>query len=94
MKSPNNINYHRNLFGQTTAAPYCLRPTTGATVSTPLYWKEVKKGLDPGKFNIETIFRRLRSIGGLWRGFLKRSVDLRKALRCLEGEMGKYKKAS
>src|SRR3989344_9073956 len=30
--------YMRNAFGQTAAAPYSLRPSKGATVSTPLEW--------------------------------------------------------
>ena len=41
----------RNSRGQAVAAPYSVRPHPGATVSTPLKWSEVRKGLDPAKFN-------------------------------------------
>lgn len=80
------IDYHRNIFGQTTAAPYCLRPTKAATVSAPLDWKEVKAGLDPLKFNIKTIFKRIEKSKDIWAGLLEKSVDLEKAIKCLERE--------
>ena len=60
----------RNAFGQTAAAPYSLRPSKGATVSTPLEWKEVKKGLDPKDFNIKSIFGRLKKKGDIWKPVL------------------------
>ena len=39
--------------------PYVVRPTPGATVSTPLDWKEVTAKLDPKQFDVRTIFKRL-----------------------------------
>ena len=60
------INYLRNAFGQTAASVYSIRPYPGATVSTPLEWIEVKKGLDPSKFTIKTIWKRLQKKGDLW----------------------------
>jgi bifunctional non-homologous end joining protein LigD len=32
--------------------PYSLRPTPQATVSAPLDWNEVKKGINPSDFTI------------------------------------------
>src|SRR5262249_23042234 len=49
----------QNARAQLFAVPYVLRSVEPGTVSTPLGWKEVKKGLDPGAFTIGTIFRRL-----------------------------------
>lgn len=79
----------RNGKGQTTAAAYCVRPYPGATVSTPLEWKEVKKGLDPKKFTIKTIFPRLKKKGDLFKGVLGKGVDLRRAIVRLEREVSK-----
>jgi bifunctional non-homologous end joining protein LigD len=81
------LDYLQNSQGQTIAAPYSLRPAAGATVSTPLEWKEVKKGLDPKKFNIKTIFPRLKKKGDLFKPVLGTGVDLRAAIVCLQKEV-------
>lgn len=77
------LDYMRNSFGQTVAAPYSLRPWPDATVSTPLDWKEVRKGLKPAQFNIKTIFTRLKKRGDLWQGMLTQKTDLRFAKKRL-----------
>ena len=46
--------------GKLLAAPYCVRPRPGATVSTPLDWKEVTAKLDVGAFTLKTVPERLR----------------------------------
>lgn len=66
----------RNAYGQTTASAYSLRPYPGATVSTPLEWSEVKKGLSPAQFTIKTIFPRLKKKGDILKGVLGKGVDL------------------
>ena len=50
-------------------------------MSTPLKWSEVRKGLDPGKFTIKTLPKRLEKVGDLWQQTLKEGIDL---LECLE----------
>lgn len=77
------IDYLRNARGQTLAAPYSLRPTPAATVSTPLLWSEVKAGLDPTAFTIATIERRLDKHGDLWQPILGESGDVVQALERL-----------
>jgi len=61
----------QNAEGQTVAAPYSVRPRPGATVSTPLLWKEVTKKLDPRDFTLETVPKRLDKMGDLWADILK-----------------------
>lgn len=78
------LDYLQNNKGQTLAAPYSVRPKPGATVSTPLEWKEVKKGLSPQDFNIKNIFTRLKKKGDLWKPVLGRGIDLKKALSKIE----------
>jgi bifunctional non-homologous end joining protein LigD len=53
----------QNACGRHAVPPYVLRATPGATVSTPLAWREVKEGLDPTCFTLKTIFRRLARQG-------------------------------
>jgi bifunctional non-homologous end joining protein LigD len=52
------IDYLQNTRGRTMIAPYSLRAKPDATVSTPLEWKELKKGLRPEEFNIFTVLKR------------------------------------
>ena len=60
-----------------------LRPVEGAVISAPLKWSEVREGLDPKAFNIETIFRRVDKFGDLWKGVLGKGIDMEKALNNL-----------
>jgi bifunctional non-homologous end joining protein LigD len=46
------IDYLQNSHGRTMVCPYSLRATPKATVSTPIEWADVKKGLNPEEFNI------------------------------------------
>ncbi|HJX23214.1 MAG TPA: non-homologous end-joining DNA ligase [Candidatus Bathyarchaeia archaeon] len=62
------IDYLQNADGRTMVSPYSLRPTPGATVSMPLEWKEVKKGLKFETFNLSTV---IRAEGSPWKGMLK-----------------------
>lgn len=80
------LDYMRNI-GQTVAAPYSLRPSPGALVSTPLEWREVKRGPRPQRFTINTIFKRLKAKGDLLRPVLRQRTDLRRAVRSLESEL-------
>lgn len=68
---------------QTICAPYSVRPKPGATVSAPLHWEEVKKGLTIGRFTMKNIQERLRSEGDLFGGVLKTGIDLNGVLRTL-----------
>lgn len=81
------LDYLQNRKGQTISAPYSLRPWPGATVSTPLKWEEVNSRLDPSRFNIKTIFKRLDKYGDIWEGMLDKKVDLEKSIKCLEGKI-------
>lgn len=60
------IDPNQNDYADTVAAPYSVRPSGKPTVSTPLEWKEINEGLDPGEFTIESILKRLKTKGDLW----------------------------
>jgi bifunctional non-homologous end joining protein LigD len=55
------VDVMQNARGHHVVPPYVLRPVPGATVSTPLHWREVSPKLDPTAFNLKTLFRRLAS---------------------------------
>ncbi len=73
------IDYLQNRKGQTVAAPYSVRPKTGATISTPLYWDEIValKGIE--EFNMFTINDRLRAKLNPWEDIYNNPVILEKA---------------
>jgi bifunctional non-homologous end joining protein LigD len=52
------IDYLQNSPLRTMVVLYSLRPTPQATVSTPLDWNEVKKGIKPSDFNIFSVVKR------------------------------------
>jgi bifunctional non-homologous end joining protein LigD len=78
------LDYLQNRRGQTIVAPYSVRPVAGAPVSTPLKWTEVRRRLDPAKFNIRTLPRRIERVGDLWKSVLGPGVDLHACLTRLE----------
>jgi bifunctional non-homologous end joining protein LigD len=65
----------------TCAAPYSLRPVAHAGVSTPLYWDEVQRDLDPREFTFHTIHARIERVGDPWQGVLAERADLRRLQR-------------
>jgi bifunctional non-homologous end joining protein LigD len=71
------LDYLQNNIGQSVAAAYRVRPKPGATVSTPLHWDEVKKGLQPAAFTIRTVPDRLDRLGDIFSGVLEAAVDLK-----------------
>lgn len=74
------LDFLQNRPGATIAGPYSLRPKIGATVSAPLHWDEVKKGLKMQDFNIYNMVERLKSEGDLFKGVLGKGIDLKKAI--------------
>jgi len=60
------VDFLQNIRGKTVAAVYSARATPEATVSTPLRWAEVAKGLDPRDFTIDNVPARIREVGDLW----------------------------
>jgi len=74
------LDFLQNRRGQTIAAPYSIRPKSGATISTPLHWDEVKKGLDIKQFNLKTLPERLKKIEDPWKTLFATRSDIKEAL--------------
>jgi bifunctional non-homologous end joining protein LigD len=77
------IDYLQNRTGQTLASVYSLRPVSGASVSTPLEWKEVNHQLTPKQFTIQNIFQRIKKKGDIFLPVLSESNSIEKALKAL-----------
>lgn len=78
------LDYLQNNFGQTIAAPYCVRPKPLAPISTPLEWSEVKPGLDPTDFTIKNFLQRVKKKGDLFKPVLGKGIDLSKCLKKIQ----------
>lgn len=78
------IDFLQNSRGQTLSSVYSIRPVPGASISTPLLWKEVKHGLDPLDFNILNMNKRLGKTGDIFGGVLKDKNNLKTCIKALE----------
>ena len=75
------LDFLQNRPQATVASVYSLRPKPGASVSMPLHWDEVKKGLKIGDFNIRNAISRLEEQGDLFNGVLGKGIVIDKALK-------------
>ncbi|HLW81933.1 MAG TPA: non-homologous end-joining DNA ligase [Candidatus Acidoferrales bacterium] len=64
------VDYNQNAWNRTLASVYSVRPKPAATVSTPLTWQEVERGVRMEDFTISTVPSRLKKIGDLWKPLL------------------------
>lgn len=67
------VDYNQNAWGRTLASIYSVRPTPRATVSVPVTWKEVEKGISIDDFRIDNVPARVRRLGDLWKPLLSRT---------------------
>ena len=58
--------------GRTLASIYSVRPTPLVSVSTPVTWKEVEKGIAIADFRLENVRERIARVGDLWSGLAAR----------------------
>lgn len=74
------LDFLQNRPGATIAGPYSLRPKPGATVSMPLHWDEIRKGLTMKDYTIKNAVERVRAEGDLFAGALGEGINMEKAL--------------
>ena len=74
-KKPGKVfaDYLQNSPLRTMVIPFSLRPTPDATVSTPLDWSEVKKGLNPVDYTISTV---VKQTGNPWKDIFEKKCKL------------------
>lgn len=74
------LDYNQNVRGKTLASVYSPRPSSKATVSTPLCWDELGKAY-PTDFTILNMPDRLTRLGDLWENILDTKHDLKQLLK-------------
>jgi bifunctional non-homologous end joining protein LigD len=79
------VDFLQNRPQATLAAPYSVRPKPGATVSMPLHWDEVKKGLKITDFTIKNAIDRMRAEGDIFKPVLGKGINMQAALKKMEG---------
>jgi bifunctional non-homologous end joining protein LigD len=74
-KKPGKVfaDYLQNSPMRTMVVPYSLRPSSEATVSTPLEWSEVKKGINPTDYTISSVVTR---ISNPWKNIFEKKCKL------------------
>ncbi|MEP6690601.1 MAG: non-homologous end-joining DNA ligase [Gemmatimonadaceae bacterium] len=68
-KRPNGrvlVDYNQNAWGRTLASVYSPRPQPRATVSTPVTWDELERGVEIDDFRIDNVPARIAALGDLW----------------------------
>jgi bifunctional non-homologous end joining protein LigD len=66
------VDYNQNRWGSTLASIYSVRPRPEATVSTPVTWKEVERGIRIEDFTMMTVPTRVAKDGDLWKPLLQK----------------------
>lgn len=64
------VDYNQNAWGRTLASVYSVRPKPHATVSAPVEWKEIERGITLEDFRLDNVPSRIRKVGDLWRPML------------------------
>jgi bifunctional non-homologous end joining protein LigD len=76
------VDYNQNRWGSTLASVYSVRPRPEATVSTPVTWKEIDRGVRIEDFTVKNVPGRVATLGDLWRPLVQKRgrFDLMKYL--------------
>ena len=65
------VDYNQNAWGRTLASVYSVRPKPQATVSAPVSWKEVERGIAIEDFRLDNMPARIKRLGDLWKPLLQ-----------------------
>jgi bifunctional non-homologous end joining protein LigD len=66
------VDYNQNAWGRTLASVYSARPRPRATVSTPVTWEELERGIGIEDFGMDNVPSRLARVGDLFAPLLAR----------------------
>jgi len=71
------VDYNQNAWNRTLASVYSVRPKPRATVSTPVTWKEVERGVRIEDFTMMNVPQRVKRLGDLWEPLLSEKGRVR-----------------
>jgi bifunctional non-homologous end joining protein LigD len=71
------VDYNQNAWGRTLASVYSVRPRPRATVSTPVTWSEIGRGIRLEDFRVENVPARIARRGDLWQPLLAKKGRFR-----------------
>ena len=73
------VDYNQNAWNRTLASRVFRAAQAAATVSAPVTWEEIERGLRIEDFTVRNVPARLKKIGDLWKPLLaeKARVDLK-----------------
>ena len=77
------VDFLQNRPKATLAAPYSVRPKPGATVSMPLEWDEIKKGLKMNRFTMQNVLAQLRERGDIFKPVLGKGINMKQILNAI-----------
>ena len=67
------VDYNQNAWGRTLASVYSVRPKPKATVSAPVTWDEIARGIRMEDFRLENVPERVAKLGDLWKPLTQES---------------------
>ncbi len=70
------VDYNQNAWGRTLASVYSVRPTRVASVSTPVTWSEIERGITSEQFTMDVVLKRIARHGDLFAPALTGNVKL------------------
>jgi bifunctional non-homologous end joining protein LigD len=71
------VDWMQNAKGKSIASPYSARARAGATVSMPLDWKQVERGVKISDFTIKNVPGLVKKNGDAWKDFFKDRQELK-----------------
>ena len=66
------VDYNQNAWGRTLASIYSVRPRPRASVSTPVKWSELERGVKIEDFRMDNVPARVKRLGDLWKPLLEK----------------------
>jgi bifunctional non-homologous end joining protein LigD len=82
------LDFLQNRPQATLATVYSLRPKPGATISMPLHWEEVKKGLKMTDYTIGNVPDLLKERGDIFKPVLGKGIDLDAVVKRISSTFG------